>query len=333
MDAMRMYNLSFLLFFQLFVASIHAPESPAVTGDGEKTDAPKRAVNNVVLKSADGGKTWQDISAGLPDNLQGDGFIASESELYLSTGAGVYRSNPDAAGEFWKKEAIPAGHRSLAPGKTGIVAFNYANAQFMQRPNGTDVWSPVYANFPKKSARSVFETAAGTVFIGTDSGLYKSADRGKTWKHVQDGGWVIKIVEADGVMVATSQQGILRSADEGETWELVISEGGVGIAIERIEGGFAAITYSTALKARRIRTSYDGGKTWQLIDAGLMPHMLTASIVEAGGYFFCGHPMGIFRSADRGKTWRLLLPTIENKVFNLSVSGNVLYAMAAEGGC
>ena len=65
-----------------------------------------------------------------------------------------------------------------------------------------------------------------------------------------------------------AMRGIIRSTDDGENWALVISEGGVGIDVEQIKGGFAAITYSSASKTRRVRTSYDGGKTWQPIDAG-----------------------------------------------------------------
>jgi photosystem II stability/assembly factor-like uncharacterized protein len=143
----------------------------------------------------------------------------------------------------------------------------------------------------------------------------------------------MKLVESNGVLLATSQGGILRSTDDGENWDLVISEGGVGIAVERIKGGFAAITYNTASKTRRVRTSYDGGKTWQPIDAGLPASLDIASIIEVGEYFFCGHPTGIFRSSDKGKTWKLLLPSIENKTFNLSVSGNVIYAIPREEGC
>ena len=143
----------------------------------------------------------------------------------------------------------------------------------------------------------------------------------------------MKLVESNGGLLATSQQGILRSTDEGEHWDCVISEGGVGIAVERIKGGFAAITYNTASETRRVRTSYDGGKSWQPIDAGLPASLSIASIIQVGEYFFCGHPNGIFRSSDQGKTWQLLLPSIGNKVFNLSVSGNVLYAIPREGGC
>lgn len=113
----------------------------------------------------------------------------------------------------------------------------------------------------------------------------------------------------------------------------MISEGGVGIAVEHIKGGFAAITFNTESYTRRVRTSYDGDKTWQPIDAGLTANLSIASIIEVGEYFFCGHPTGIFRSSDKGKTWKLLLPSIDNKVFNLFVSGNVIYAIPRNGGC
>ena len=188
-------------------------------------------------------------------------------------------------------------------------------------------------NFQVKEIRTVFETAGGTFFIGSNNGLLKSTNSGKTWKQVHTGGWVMKLVESNGVLLATSQGGILRSTDDGENWDWVISEGGVGIAVERIKGGFAAITYNTESMTRRVRTSYDGGKTWQPIDAGLPANLSIASIIQVGEYFFCGHPAGIFRSSDKGKTWKLLLPSIENKVFNLFVSGNVIYAIPRPGGC
>ena len=143
----------------------------------------------------------------------------------------------------------------------------------------------------------------------------------------------MKLVESNGVLMATSQKGILRSNDDGENWDLVVSEGGVGISVEVINGGFAAITYNTPSETRRVLTSYDGGESWQPIDAGLPAQASIASIIQVGDYFFCGHPTGIFRSSDKGKTWKLLLPSIGNKVFNLSVSGNVIYAIPRDGGC
>ena len=354
---MKIYNIAFLLLF-LFVLPNreHQP----------KPDKNKSDVANIVFKSSDGGQTWQDISEGLPGNLEEgevheDVFFADKSGLYLRAANGIYQSKPNSIAPFWKKEISPDNLGSIAPGKTGIYSYNY-RGQILQKTNGTSVWSPVYTNF-KGSIRTVFESAGGTIFIGSDNGLFKSTNSGKTWKHVHVGGWVIKLVEAKDVLVATSMRGIIRSADGGETWALVISEGGVGIDVAPIEGGFAAITFSTQSNTRRVRTSYDGGKTWQPIDADLQAQAFIVpfdktlyqvdqtdsvwhpintslteqafitSIVQVGKYLFCGHPTGIFRSSDKGETWKLILPSIKNKVFNLSVSGNVIYAIPRNRGC
>lgn len=337
---MKIYDLAFLLLFQFPFASNEVLEfsaSSPITDSQQKLNINKSGAVNIVFKSTDGGQTWKDISNGLPENLQGEGveregFFANDSGLYLRAGNGIYHSKPNSEAPFWKKEIFPDEHSSIASGKTGIYAYNY-DGYFFKKINGTSVWLPMYTSFQEKELRTVYETAGGTIFIGANHGLFKSTDSGKTWKQVHTGGWAMKLVEANGVLLATSQGGILRSTDDGENWNLVISEGGVGIAVERIDGGFAAITYNTMSETRRVRTSYDGGKTWQPIDADLPASLSIASIIQVGDYFFCGHPTGIFRSSDKGKTWKLLLPSIENKVFNLSVSGNVIYAIPRDGGC
>ena len=316
-----MNNVALLLLFQFsfaFDQAIEFPQSLPSTDSQQNQKKDRTAAANIIFKSSDGGQTWQDISEGLPENLQADGFIEKNSELYIRTGNGIYHSKQNSTAPFWKKEIFPG---------------DYYNGQFLLTINGMSVWSPMYTNFQDKQVHAVFETPKGTVFIGSSNGIFKSTNNGKTWKQVHTGGWVMKMVESNGVLMATSQAGILRSTDDGETWDCVISEGGVGIAVERIKGGFAAITYNTQSQTRRVRISYDGGMIWQPIDAGLPASLSIASIIQVGEYFFCGHPTGIFRSSDKGKTWKLLLPSIGNKVFNLSVSGNVIYAMPRDGGC
>ncbi len=319
---MKIYNLAFLLLFLFPLASNEAVEFPAsspITDGQQKLNTNKSGAVNLTFKSIDGGQTWQDISEGLPENLQGDAFFSDDRGLFLRAGIWMYHSKPNSTAPFWNKEIFPDEH--------GIYAYNY-NGQFSQKINGTSV-----SDFQKKGVHTVFETAGGSVFIGTDNGIFKSTNSGKAWKQVNTGGWVMKLVESNGVLLATSQGGILRSADDGENWDLVISEGGVGIAVERIKGGFAAITYSTQSKTRRVRTSYDRGKTWEAIDERLPADLSIASIIQVGEDLFCGHPNGIFRSSDKGQTWKLLLPSIGLKVFNLSTSGNVIYAIARDGGC
>jgi photosystem II stability/assembly factor-like uncharacterized protein len=335
-------------------------------------DRNKPAQAHFVFKSTDGGQTWQDISEGLPAPVidtygaGGNDFFADDNGLWLSAGKGIYHNKPNTEGAFWEKEIFPNEHSSIAPGKAGIYAYNYGGEGIFQKANGTDVWSPVFANFQEKRIFSVFETAGGTIFIGSDRGLFKSTNGGKSWKQLPIGGGG-KIVASDAVLLATSEAGILRSTDDGDSWAVVISEGGVGIDVERIEGGFAAINYSTAAKTRRIRTSYDGGKTWQPIDAGFPGQAIIdstgrpiqvgnpaqgnagsswhpkeaslplqeykTSIIQVGENFFCGHTNGIYRSSDNGKTWKLVRCAEEGKMFKLYVSGNVIYAIQTELHC
>lgn len=173
--------------------------------------------SNAIFKSTDGGQTWQDISKGLPGNLlqdgiRGDSIFANDKGLFLRVGKEVYHNTPDAAAPFWTKEILPKDYGSLAPGKSGIFAYNYWNANFKKR-NGTTVWSQLFNNSRLVGTRSAFETAGGTVFIGTNEGIFKTDNHGKTWKQVYAGGYVGHLAEADGVLLAIGMKKILRSTE------------------------------------------------------------------------------------------------------------------------
>ncbi|MES2777942.1 MAG: sialidase family protein [Bacteroidota bacterium] len=321
--------------------------------DAAKVISNKPGLVNTVFKSVDGGQTWQDISKGLPENLREDRtgrnrFFANEKGLFLKIGNELYHSTPNAAAPFWTKEIAPGEHCSTAPGKPGIFANNYWGIH-LKKTNGTDVWSPIFEHFQEQRIRSAFETAGGTIFIGTDRGLFKTTNNGKTWKHVHAGSLAGHFAESDGVLVANSMRKIIRSTDDGENWELATSEDAVAFDVKQIRGGFAAITSDKESNSRRLSSSYDGGKTWQSINAIQDKILIDSlwrtwndrprvqafqtSITQVGENFFSTHPGGIFRSSDKEKTWKLLLPSVENKVFNLFISGNVIYAIPSKGGC
>ena len=321
------------------------------TDSQQKQNKNKPGVANIVFKSADGGQTWQDISKGLPENLReagirGDSIFANDKGLFLKVGSELYHSTPNATAPFWTKE-IPGEHCSIAAGKTGIFANNYWGIN-LKNSNGTSVWSPIFENFQEPRIRSVFETAGGAIFIGTDRGFFKTANSGKTWKHIHAGSLVGHLAESDGVLLAISMRRIIRSTDNGENWALVASDSSVAWDVKPIKGGFVAITAGSESGTRSLRTSYDGGKTWQPMDAGEKVFIdsiwrtwndrprvqaFQTSITQVGENFFCTHPHGIFRSPDKGKTWKLLLPSIKDRGFNLFFSGNVIYAIPSKGGC
>jgi len=323
----------------------------------------------IIFRSTDGGQTWQDISEGLPENLQRegvwrDGFFTNDREVYLRARNGIYHSESNSASHFWTKAIFPGTQRNIAPGRNGILAYDF-RGQFLQKINGKNDWLPMYTNFQKQAVRlnrkidwmytnykekqvsSIFETAGGTVFIGSNEAIYKSADNGKTWKYVPVEGWVLKMVESNGVLLAASSHGVLRSTDDGENWDRVIKEGDAGSAVERIDGGFAAVVKNPITQTNDIHISVDNGKTWNVIGEELQPswnNLLMkkigllkslpgiSSIKQMGKYLICGRSDAIFRSSDMGKTWeKISLPAIGGYGFNLSVSGNAIYVIPGKG--
>lgn len=166
----------------------------------------KSGLANTVFKSTDGGETWQDISKGLPENLWADtirrnSFFVNDKGLFARVGNELYHNTPNATAPFWTKDE----HSSIAPSKPGKFAYNSWGVH-VKKANGTSVWSPLFDSSSEPRMRSVFETAGGTIFIGTDKGFFKTADNGKTWKHVYDGGWAGNMAESDGVLVSTSKR-------------------------------------------------------------------------------------------------------------------------------
>ncbi len=333
------------------------------------TEGTKSGLANIVFRSSDGGQTWQNISKGLPEKLQkegvwSNGLFANDRGLYLRADNGVYHSEPNSTTPFWTKEIFPGNQRNIIPGKNGILAYDL-RGQFLQKINGTNNWSPMYTNFQEQAVRldrtidwmyknykerevrTVFETAGGTILIGSSNSLFRSTNGGKTWEQVHVGDGRMKMVESNGVLLTTSKDGIFRSTDDGANWDRVISEGGLGIAVERIDGGFAAIVYNIITKTNSLHISLDGGKTWNAIGEELQPSWNDLlmkkigclksspeilSIKQMGKYLICGRSDGIFRSSDMGKTWKkLLLPAVENYGFNLSVSGNLIYVIPNKG--
>ena len=154
------------------------------------------------------------------------------------------------------------------------------------------------------------------------------------------------MAEADGVLLATSMRRIIRSTDNGENWALAISEDSVVFDVKQIKGGFAAITSNSevnTVNTSRLSASYDGGKTWQPIDAGdkvlidsigrtwndrpYVQRFMT-SIIQVGENFFSAHPDGIFRSSDKGQTWKFLLPSIE-PTFPTVILSNSIFGIHA----
>lgn len=280
-------------------------------------------------------------------------IFATGDEIVLGAEDGLYRSSAAAVVPVWEKDFF-CNERitSISPGRNGSYFSSYGSGIFQEMP-GTGIWIPLHNNLKDKTIRTVLETPDGTLLVGCDSGIFKSADGGKTWKQVYNGGMVVNIVTSGNVLIGGGHRGVLRSTDGGEHWESVLNENIMAKNTGLIQDRFVTIfgtedptKISPEGITNRLRVSPDGGKTWQRMEQVQLPvegmydmdERLSQTrdiydIVQVGEYLFCSFDTGIYRSADQGKTWELVFASTEKRVLsNMTVSGNVIYAVMG-GGC
>ena len=353
---MRM--LAFMLFCQTFFACQQLPEKAFPSADNilfqtvfasqqhpETTPLP---ATNILFKSEDGGQTWQDVSAGLPKDLPVARVLADGNDIILCTRNALYQSNTAAAAPNWEEELFwDVEMSNIFPGRNGLYISSYGHGLFQKIP-GSNVLLPMHNTLKDKTVRSVLETPDGTVFVGCESGLFKSADNGRTWKQVFSESGVNSLAAAEGALVCGTYKGLLRSTDGGEHWDWVLTEDGSAFKTAFHAGCFVTITQGGKAwhdgVPNRLRFSTDSGKSWQRMDESLAwarlgcakdinlaPIQDIYDIKQAGQYLFCSCNAGIFRSSDGGKNWEPVFANKDKRMFELAVSGNVVYAIPVVG--
>ncbi len=178
--------------------------------------------------------------------------MASQANVYASVAGTVGRSDKD-------------------PGAVGVF----------RRPAETGVWEHVLSEFSSNVVH-VHPTDPNIVFAGTHDGVYRSTDRGKTFKRANfpDKGMEIwsflvdagnpKLVYAGGSPVA-----VYRSEDSGETWKRLPDPNmptrcvmPFGCRVMRMaQHPTKPGTIFAALEVGGVMRTIDGGESWK----GLQP--------------------------------------------------------------
>lgn len=317
------------------------------TADPQDSAKVRPMAANAVFQSMDGGRTWQDASAGLPDKLQVQGVFSSGNDVFVTSGNALYRRSNASIAPAWEQILVLGTINAVAPGQKGLYASSYERGLFQNVP-GTIVWENRSKTLKDKSVRTVLETPDGAVLVGTDSGIFKSVDGGENWKQVFSKGMVLDLVASGDVLIGGGTQGVLRSTDGGEHWDNVLNENIMAKKTARLKDHFVAILGTEDPQkpnpdgiTSRLRASADGGKTWKRLeqplfplqtydmDVSLLPALDIYDIVQLGENLFCSFDTGVFRSSDQGKTWERVFG---KSGFNLAVSGGVIYAVPG-GGC
>jgi hypothetical protein len=306
-----------------------------------------------LYRSGDTAKSWVCLALGTTTVLQGNPYsydtqrnlTADSNYMYLGvTGSGVLVStdegwswNRSINGLFdpfvWYVAASPWGE-VFAETDTGL---------FVSDDHGQS-WKWISDTlFIGYLVEQIKFDAHGGILLGryadswtnTPSYIYRSSDRGKTWKTLFIGGQHFTGTNDGGILIGTPDSGVYRSIDDGKTWE-------------RWSGPTEGITCLTLLDSSLVFAGTDSGRTFISTDDGISWNRLNESsssigigvgptLIQNGDYIAAANDELVI-STDKGRTWdsagfqyywiNTLLTDDKGKTFLLLHEGTVYAAEA-----
>ena len=261
------------------------------------------------FRSDDGGTTWKKLTTAPSPFVYSLPILwidptSSPSTIYTAAqSGGVWRSTD--RGETWPgagaapTTAVDAHKQSLPPAVQQAV--DVFRAPFEATGSNvtvtnSDTGFPIEAGMSPWTLR-VDPNDPSIFYLGTDQGVYKSPDGGKTWRKSSVGltSWAVSWMEPDpdsaSILYAGVAEGIVRSDDGGETWRLILS-GGDSLVIA--PSGSPRL-YATTPEG--LFRSSDGGDAWDLVLPGGGSPLIAPSSPST---LYASTSEGLFRSGDGG---------------------------------
>ncbi len=288
--------------------------------------------SGIIFQTRDGGKTWEDIGAGLPEKFEPMRCFALNGELLMaSERKGIYRRTITPLVAGWKNAQVIFAEgqvRNLFPLASGPVICN-VDRTFFQEIGSSGIWKPAFNALQGKNVWCMYESG-NALLTSWGEGIFRSTDGGGTWHPVCDEN-IHQVLEINGTLIAVGEKTIAISTDNGAHWEKTLPSQHYMMRVGRFDGGLFAIEDIRVGKTQ-FHTSDDNGKTWKAVDPSIFPFANAVDYVEMGDTRVCSHRDGISVSTDRGKTWTLSCKVSESgQQFLLIAANGVIYALKAFG--
>ncbi|HEY8110900.1 MAG TPA: hypothetical protein VIG05_08545 [Candidatus Nitrosotenuis sp.] len=194
---------------------------------------PETGGNTGLIKSTDGGKTWQQVATVLDPPVDFHAMAVSKSDPNLiigfdSAGRGLFKTID--AGLNWQKLEFPEYMSALAisPSDSNVI-FAGTGKGILVSSDGANTWAKLEQYDGQLIFALIFDEN-GILYASTDgSGLAKSSDFGKTWEKINSPNLTIVSMAIDAQnkilyiagYVADGYQEVYKSSDDGNTWDLI----------------------------------------------------------------------------------------------------------------
>jgi photosystem II stability/assembly factor-like uncharacterized protein len=298
-----------------------APSNPDVVwvGTGEPNNMRSSSWGTGVYKSTDGGKTWS--GAMLPKSQHIGRIVIDPRDPNV-----VYVA---ALGPLWASGGERGLYKTTDGGKTWTNTKEISKytgfTELVMDPSNPDV---LYAASLQRERREY-----GFLPAGTQTGIYKTIDAGKTWTQLKNGlpaGEMGRI----GISVCKSrpttlyaivhakapQNGLYRSDDAGTSWRLVNDQNGTAWYYSQVRCDPTDPDHVISLNAQS-RESHDGGKTLTPFAAGGVHSDHHALWINDDNpeQMILGGDGGLYMSWDAGRTWDHIESIVAGQFYAIAV--------------
>lgn len=235
-------------------------ESFAAVGE----DIVAAAAGGAFYRSADGGRTWQDVFESEWTRNTALLHGTADDMLFALGYGGVHRSSDH--GGSWVECGIGEFAQYAASASDGTVLLGLRGSIAVSTDEG-ESWTRTYPDPGSNRDFKVAIDAAGNWYAGGNQvGPFRSSDKGQTWESIAAGllnvaVYSVSVVDGNLLFIGVNNA-TFRSTDRGDTWEAVAGldvTNVYSVQMTQLPSGPALIadTYTGP------RISTDGGMSWE----------------------------------------------------------------------
>ena len=272
----------------------------------------KLPASGIFLKSAGG--EWRHAGFNHPSITAFDFDPRDPSVVYAAAGNGLLRISE--GGERWKiltgSDSTELLDVALDRNTPGAIYFGYPHGIQVSHDSGA-TWRDAASGLHRKytAALRVDSRRAGFLLAGTEQGVFRSQDGGKSWRLAGAAGIQVLHIEqsphdACYWLASTEGAGLFDSTDCGVSFE---SNGNRGVGHNLYDIAFDPSSPNRIAVAgwgTGVSVTEDRGKTWQSRNAGL-PATTVWSVAfdpaQPGRIYASVHEDAIYVSTDNGRNW------------------------------
>jgi photosystem II stability/assembly factor-like uncharacterized protein len=259
-----------------------------------------------------GEKKWVAVHEG--------GFVTSiaidptePNRVYAATARGLFASAD--GGETWRPLSHGlAGHfvgtLAVEPGRSGALYVGTNEGGILRGGLGGKRWTRLDSELGSTFISAIaFDPAPGTLYLGTNRGVYRSTDGGAHFEKRSQGltnSFVSCLAVDSGaaaIYAGTNSGGVFKSSDRGEKWKEASAGLASGVVWSLvIDPGPPSILYAATYDG--IFRTTDGGSSWVSISGGPPSRfVMSLAIDPRSTTMYAGTAGGLFKSVDGGARW------------------------------